>query len=194
VGLRAHSHTTCALRSVCMQARASMVRRTPTTASSAVPQRGQTTRRGGPTAAQLLSRPPLCPERVCPPTSASPRSRLDLRKLLLRERAHLLSLLPPCPPSSSAMTPAPAAPAPAGTPLLSVTSLSRFVGGGRCLWDGVSFDLQPTDIWFIRGPSGVGKTLLLRALAQLDYLEHTQVRGGRAGAATTQGRADHCCC
>jgi ABC-type iron transport system FetAB ATPase subunit len=31
--------------------------------------------------------------------------------------------------------------------------------------------VYPGEIWFLRGPSGVGKTLLLRAVACLDPLE-----------------------
>ncbi|KAF8057645.1 FUM1 [Scenedesmus sp. PABB004] len=42
---------------------------------------------------------------------------------------------------------------------------------GRQLWGGISLDVHPGEVWFLRGPSGVGKTLLLRALACLDPLE-----------------------
>jgi ABC-type iron transport system FetAB ATPase subunit len=39
------------------------------------------------------------------------------------------------------------------------------------LWRDISFSLEKGDVLFVSGPSGVGKTLLLRALALLDPLE-----------------------
>jgi ABC-type transporter Mla maintaining outer membrane lipid asymmetry ATPase subunit MlaF len=54
--------------------------------------------------------------------------------------------------------------------LLSARGLKRSVSG-RTLWSDVSFDLHPGEILFVRGPSGVGKSLLLRALACLDVRE-----------------------
>jgi ABC-type iron transport system FetAB ATPase subunit len=41
---------------------------------------------------------------------------------------------------------------------------------GRLLYSDISFTLDPGEILFIRGPSGTGKTLLLRSLAALDPL------------------------
>ncbi len=38
----------------------------------------------------------------------------------------------------------------------------------RCLFSDVSFTVGPGDTLFVTGPSGVGKTLLLRLLACLD--------------------------
>lgn len=38
----------------------------------------------------------------------------------------------------------------------------------RLLYSDISFELSPGEILFIRGPSGTGKTLLLRSLAALD--------------------------
>lgn len=70
--------------------------------------------------------------------------------------------------------------------LLSVHSLSRTVdnqqssGQKTTVWRGISFDVCRGDIMFLRGPSGVGKTLLLRTLACLDPVEVRQVLGGPA--------------
>ena len=54
--------------------------------------------------------------------------------------------------------------------LLEATRITRFVGDREIL-SGLTFQLQPEDVLFVRGPSGVGKTLLLRALACLDPLQ-----------------------
>lgn len=54
--------------------------------------------------------------------------------------------------------------------LLEVRSLRRVVGGRVILAD-ITFDLRQKEILFIRGPSGVGKTLLLRAIACLDPVQ-----------------------
>ncbi|GBF93483.1 hypothetical protein Rsub_06616 [Raphidocelis subcapitata] len=62
-------------------------------------------------------------------------------------------------------------------PLLEVVGLSRTLQGGSSpLWEGISFSLQPGDVLFIRGPSGIGKTLLLRSLALLDPAEGGTLR------------------
>lgn len=58
----------------------------------------------------------------------------------------------------------------ADTPLLCVQHLQRSVNSGD-LWSDISIDVYPGEIWFVRGPSGVGKTLFLRAVACLDPLE-----------------------
>lgn len=55
-------------------------------------------------------------------------------------------------------------------PQLVVRDLTRQVGD-KLLWSGISFSLHAGEVLFIRGPSGVGKTLLLRALACLDPLQ-----------------------
>ncbi|GIL65537.1 hypothetical protein Vafri_19294 [Volvox africanus] len=54
------------------------------------------------------------------------------------------------------------------TPLLEVRNLRRDVADRNILAN-ISFTLEPGEILFIRGPSGVGKSLLLRALACLDH-------------------------
>lgn len=57
-------------------------------------------------------------------------------------------------------------------PLLEVVGLSRTLKGAPTpLWEGISFSLLPGDALFVRGPSGIGKTLLLRSLALLDPAE-----------------------
>jgi ABC-type uncharacterized transport system fused permease/ATPase subunit len=61
---------------------------------------------------------------------------------------------------------------PHGEVLLSAINLSRAVNNKQhVLWRGISFDVCRGDIMFVRGPSGVGKTLLLRTLACLDPVE-----------------------
>ncbi|EFJ52029.1 hypothetical protein VOLCADRAFT_72992, partial [Volvox carteri f. nagariensis] len=52
-------------------------------------------------------------------------------------------------------------------PLLEVRNLRRDVAE-RNILSNISFVLEPGEILFVRGPSGVGKSLLLRALACLD--------------------------
>ena len=52
--------------------------------------------------------------------------------------------------------------------LLEVRQLRRTVGADRAIFSGLSFQLEDEDVLFVRGPSGVGKSLLLRALACLD--------------------------
>lgn len=58
----------------------------------------------------------------------------------------------------------------ADTPLLSIHKLQRSVKK-HILWRDISLEVYPGEIWFVRGPSGVGKTLFLRAVACLDPLE-----------------------
>eukprot|EP00878_Enallax_costatus_P000739 GHUV01000854.1.p1 GENE.GHUV01000854.1~~GHUV01000854.1.p1 ORF type:complete len:259 (+),score=82.44 GHUV01000854.1:175-951(+) len=58
----------------------------------------------------------------------------------------------------------------ADAPLLCVHKLRRSVNSSQ-LWSDISVDVYPGEIWFIRGPSGVGKTLFLRAVSCLDPLE-----------------------
>lgn len=59
----------------------------------------------------------------------------------------------------------------AGAPLLQVRQLKRAVQD-RVIWADISFELRsPGERLFVKGPSGVGKSLLLRALAGLDPVE-----------------------
>lgn len=53
---------------------------------------------------------------------------------------------------------------------LQVRNLKRVVSERLVISD-ISFDLGPGEILFIRGPSGVGKTLLLRCIATLDPIQ-----------------------
>ena len=50
---------------------------------------------------------------------------------------------------------------------LEVIALKRILGE-RLLFDGITFKINKGDRLFVTGPSGVGKTLLLRLLACLD--------------------------
>ncbi len=65
--------------------------------------------------------------------------------------------------------------------VLEVHNLKRAVGD-RVILTNLSFTVNRGDILFVRGPSGVGKSLLLRALA---YLDPIQVR--HAGSADLGG-------
>lgn len=62
-----------------------------------------------------------------------------------------------------------------GEVLLSVRNLCRSVDKQQLLWRGITFDICKGDILFVRGPSGVGKTLLLRTLSSLDPIEGGQL-------------------
>ncbi|KAG2481952.1 hypothetical protein HYH03_019085, partial [Edaphochlamys debaryana] len=55
-------------------------------------------------------------------------------------------------------------------PLLEVRGLRRDIGD-RTILQGISFTLEEGQVLFVRGPSGVGKSLLLRALAALDPVQ-----------------------
>ena len=57
-----------------------------------------------------------------------------------------------------------------GAPLLEVHGLRRAFGERVIIHD-ISFTLHCGEIVFIRGASGVGKSLLLRALAHLDPIQ-----------------------
>ncbi len=57
-----------------------------------------------------------------------------------------------------------------GAPLLEVHGLKRSFGD-RAIIHGISFTVHASDILFVRGASGVGKSLLLRALAYLDPIQ-----------------------
>lgn len=54
--------------------------------------------------------------------------------------------------------------------MLHVRDLQREVND-RVILTNISFSLNRGDILFVRGPSGVGKSLLLRALAYLDPVQ-----------------------
>ena len=55
-------------------------------------------------------------------------------------------------------------------PLVSLRSAGRRVGE-RWVWRGLDLDVAPGERLAVRGPSGAGKTVLLRALAGLDALD-----------------------
>jgi ABC-type iron transport system FetAB ATPase subunit len=55
-------------------------------------------------------------------------------------------------------------------PELIIKNLTRSIGD-KVLWSNISFSVRRGETIFIRGPSGVGKTLLLRSLACLDPLQ-----------------------
>lgn len=65
------------------------------------------------------------------------------------------------------------------SPLLSATQIGRKIGN-FWVWQHLDFELFPGDRLAIIGPSGVGKSLLLRAIAALDALQ--------AGQLTYQGQ------
>ena len=54
--------------------------------------------------------------------------------------------------------------------VLEVRKLQRAIGD-RVIIANLSFTVRRGDILFVRGPSGVGKSLLLRALAYLDPIQ-----------------------
>ncbi len=56
------------------------------------------------------------------------------------------------------------------TPLVSLRDAGRRIGE-RWVWRGLDLDVRAGDRLAVRGPSGAGKTLLLRALAGLDALD-----------------------
>lgn len=59
-------------------------------------------------------------------------------------------------------------------PLITVKGLSRQVDR-RWLWQGVSFSLAPGQTLGISGPSGSGKSLLLRTLVHLDPIQSGEI-------------------
>ncbi|GAB4820659.1 hypothetical protein N2152v2_007705 [Parachlorella kessleri] len=54
--------------------------------------------------------------------------------------------------------------------VLTVSNLGRTINGHQ-IHSGISFTVRSGEVLFVRGPSGVGKTLLLRSLAYLDPLD-----------------------
>lgn len=60
------------------------------------------------------------------------------------------------------------------TPLLSALQISRKIDK-RWIWQDLSFELFPGNRLAILGPSGVGKSLLLRAIAGLDSIQSGQI-------------------
>ncbi|PNH07815.1 Fe(3+) ions import ATP-binding protein FbpC [Tetrabaena socialis] len=66
-------------------------------------------------------------------------------------------------------------------PLLDVRGLRRDVAE-RTIITSVSFTLEAGDVLFVQGPSGVGKSLLLRAVACLDHCQEQQQQQLMGGA------------
>ena len=62
--------------------------------------------------------------------------------------------------------------------MLQVRDLQREVNE-RIILTNINFTLKTGDILFVRGPSGVGKSLLLRALAYLDPIQVSAEMLGR---------------
>lgn len=60
---------------------------------------------------------------------------------------------------------------------LRVSGLRRVLDGDRELFRGLSFDLRRGEALFVSGPSGVGKTLLLRCIAALDEAQVRHMAG-----------------
>ncbi|HEY9828349.1 MAG TPA: ATP-binding cassette domain-containing protein [Stenomitos sp.] len=60
------------------------------------------------------------------------------------------------------------------SPLLSAKCIGRRIGT-RWIWCNLDFDLYPSDRLAIVGPSGVGKSILVRALAGLDPIQSGQL-------------------
>ena len=60
--------------------------------------------------------------------------------------------------------------------MLEAVELTRRTAGGDLLLDRVSFRVAPGERWAVVGPTGAGKTLLLRALALLDAIDAGEVR------------------
>ena len=54
--------------------------------------------------------------------------------------------------------------------VLQVSDLQRSVAG-HVILTGINFTVRTGEVLFVRGASGVGKSLLLRALAYLDPIE-----------------------
>jgi ABC-type transport system involved in cytochrome c biogenesis ATPase subunit len=57
-----------------------------------------------------------------------------------------------------------------GCVLLEAREVKR-VAGERTVLSGVSFSLNENEVLLVRGPSGVGKSMLLRAIAGLDSIQ-----------------------
>lgn len=62
--------------------------------------------------------------------------------------------------------------------------------GGRAVFRGVSFELQPGQVLDVRGPNGVGKSTLLRALAGLTGAVHGELRWRTQDREAARPRAD----
>jgi len=67
------------------------------------------------------------------------------------------------------------------TPLLDVRHLVRRGRDGRLLLDDVSFQVRRRERWGISGPTGAGKSVLLRAVALIDPTDSGEVRWNGAG-------------
>jgi len=61
------------------------------------------------------------------------------------------------------------------TPLLEARNVSRISSDGSRLLDRTSLIVHPGDRWGITGPTGAGKSLLLRAISLLDSIDGGQI-------------------
>ncbi len=61
-------------------------------------------------------------------------------------------------------------------PALVVSELTREIENKPVIRD-ISFAVSKGEVLFIRGPSGVGKSILLRAIAALDPIQVTFIKG-----------------
>ena len=58
--------------------------------------------------------------------------------------------------------------------MFQISDLSKSFGG-RSLFEGVTWQINPGDRWGLVGPNGVGKTTLLKMLAGEDPIEHGSI-------------------
>lgn len=89
-----------------------------------------------------------------------------------------MSDVTPDPPPAESPETGPRA-APSGEPVLRARGLGRRPGDGPdagWIWRGLDLELASRELVAVRGATGAGKSLLLRALAQLDPLDEGELR------------------